>query len=707
MSFTADFESWKVQHEHETNTCFVKTSGEKGLCDKNRIYYYCNRSGYFNSKGLQHRSIKCQGTSKIDTYCTAGIVLVLNGQNFHVRAHICTTHYGHEISLGHIRLSKEHRYSIAAKISQGVTFQRVLDDIREVAAEDVNRSHLTTRQDIRNIERSFGLRTAQKHENDAMSVDIWVHDMFKHSEKNPVLVYKPQGCAAVSNCPSLKKDDFMLALQTPLQRELLSKFGNNIVCMDDTHGTNSYDFYLISLLVIDEFGEGCPVGWCVCNRADMYILIDFLMAIKENVGSLKPCWLMTDDAEQFYNAWVAVFGLGPKKLLCIWHVDRAWRKALNSLKDKETAALVYHNLRLLLEESDPKSFHAMQKNTITQLGDSPATCKFAEYFKAEYVKRPDQWAACYRKGSNINTNMYVESFHRLLKHVYMKGKVNKRVDNLLHILIKISRDKAFERLCKLEKGKVSGRLTTIRKRHWASTTLSFHSLVKKSSYREWNVYSSDKNDEYIVSKECISNCPYKCQLVCNLCRVCIHMYTCTCMDFIINHTICKHIHLIAFHQIGTSTEILVTNPTPQICTSEPKVPSSHVSLVIEEDIKLKKIKERLHQTLSKIHVYVETCTSVHDLLMAENHTKSAAHILELANSNQSALQFPTKPTQPGNTKIITQRFHSTRKRRRIKTQLTKPTRQEKMCILEHLKANEPLYTKVHEGEYNYNTCSRY
>ena len=41
----------------------------------------------------------------------------------------------------------------------------------------------------------------------------------------------------------------------------------------------------------------------------MYI---FLMAIKENVGSLKPCLLMTDDAEQFYNALVAVFGLGPK-----------------------------------------------------------------------------------------------------------------------------------------------------------------------------------------------------------------------------------------------------------------------------------------------------------------------------------------------------------------------------------------------------------
>jgi hypothetical protein len=47
----------------------------------------------------------------------------------------------------------------------------------------------------------------------------------------------------------------------------------------------------------------------------------------------------------------------------------------------------------------------------------------------------------------------------LWKHIYMKG-INKRVDNLLHILTEISRDKAFEQLCKLEKEKVSGRLTS-------------------------------------------------------------------------------------------------------------------------------------------------------------------------------------------------------------------------------------------------------
>ena len=63
----------------------------------------------------------------------------------------------------------------------------------------------------------------------------------------------------VRSSPRLKREDFLLALQTPMQKELLITFGKNIICMDDTHGTNSYDFSLITVLIVDEFGEGCPV----------------------------------------------------------------------------------------------------------------------------------------------------------------------------------------------------------------------------------------------------------------------------------------------------------------------------------------------------------------------------------------------------------------------------------------------------------------
>ena len=51
-----------------------------------------------------------------------------------------------------------------------------------------------------------------------------------------------------------------------------------------------------------------------------------------------------------------------------------------------------------------------------------------------------------------------EAFHRVLKHVYLKGKVNKRLDKCIGILMKLARDKGFERLVKLEKGKICERI---------------------------------------------------------------------------------------------------------------------------------------------------------------------------------------------------------------------------------------------------------
>ena len=40
----------------------------------------------------------------------------------------------------------------------------------------------------------------------------------------------------------------------------------------------------------------------------------------------------------------------------------------------------------------------------------------------------------------MNTNMFVEAFHRKLKTVYFQKKQNRRVDRLVFTLLKIARD---------------------------------------------------------------------------------------------------------------------------------------------------------------------------------------------------------------------------------------------------------------------------
>lgn len=72
---------------------------------------------------------------------------------------------------------------------------------------------------------------------------------------NSILMYKAQGELDPS-FPSLSSDSFVLALQTEFQLDLYKKYASSVLCIDSTHGTNAYNFKLITCIVADEFGQG-------------------------------------------------------------------------------------------------------------------------------------------------------------------------------------------------------------------------------------------------------------------------------------------------------------------------------------------------------------------------------------------------------------------------------------------------------------------
>ena len=45
--------------------------------------------------------------------------------------------------------------------------------------------------------------------------------------------------------------------------------------IDSTHRTNVYDFFLVTILVLDDFGEGVPVGWTISNHKDTAVIWEF------------------------------------------------------------------------------------------------------------------------------------------------------------------------------------------------------------------------------------------------------------------------------------------------------------------------------------------------------------------------------------------------------------------------------------------------
>jgi len=113
---------------------------------------------------------------------------------------------------------------------------------------------MASKRDILNIKRNILDQSVIRHSDDATSVQLAVNAL-QLEDYNPILYFKPQHIDDM-DYPQLSQDTFVLILQTEFQKQMYSQFCSKIVCIDSTHGTNSYKFKLITLLVSDDFGAG-------------------------------------------------------------------------------------------------------------------------------------------------------------------------------------------------------------------------------------------------------------------------------------------------------------------------------------------------------------------------------------------------------------------------------------------------------------------
>uniref|UniRef100_A0A6P7FWK9 Uncharacterized protein LOC114334883 n=1 Tax=Diabrotica virgifera virgifera TaxID=50390 RepID=A0A6P7FWK9_DIAVI len=282
------------------------------------IFYNCHRSYSYVPRGKHIRALKSRGSCKINKACPSRMKVTMTGSLTKpslVKVEYWKTHFGHELQLGHISLSSNTRAEIAGKLKEGVSFNHILDTIRDnVYKESNERLLILERKDLHNITRDFNIDySTKRHQDDAISVKMWVSEM-QANEDNPVVYYKGQNEEDTSTL--LKQSDFVLIIMTSFQAEQFSKFGENKICIDGTHGTNAYDIQLYTIMCVDEFGTGCPVAYCFSNRSDEYIFTLFFDKLKEKIGIIKSSIFMSDDAPAFYNAWVSVMGKVDHRLLC-------------------------------------------------------------------------------------------------------------------------------------------------------------------------------------------------------------------------------------------------------------------------------------------------------------------------------------------------------------------------------------------------------
>ncbi|XP_040074593.2 uncharacterized protein LOC115323234 [Ixodes scapularis] len=342
-----EFSDWREAEEGREHAHFVLRNGpKKRPGNVLKRYYYCHRSGSFQSTSRGKRQLKTQGSCKTNVECLATIRVT--GKDGKVTVEYQAEHYGHPKELKHQRLSMTEKEALADKLKQGIPARKVLVDARSFAGSEMGMLHLLSMKDIGNISVKHEILTKERrHKNQFKSVSMWVEEPNKQSYSLVLYFDMEEGN---------EKETFELALMTVPQKELLTKLGPKFLCIDSTHNTNGHNLQLTTLMTVAEDQSGMPCAYLISKKLDTETMKRFFKAIKEKIGNLECEAFMSDDAAAYGNAWEEVMGPAQHRMLCSWHVNRNWTQKLQLVQDKQTRDRLRDELWALRNCKDEAKF---------------------------------------------------------------------------------------------------------------------------------------------------------------------------------------------------------------------------------------------------------------------------------------------------------------------------------------------------------------
>ena len=203
--------------------------------------------------------------------------------------------------------------------------------------------------------------------------------------------------------------------------------------------------------------------------------------------------------------------------------------------------------------------------------------------------------------------MYVESFHNRLKTRYMQRRPNRRLDDLVNLLLEIEQDD-FNRWCRsvaLNEVYTSNSYNT-ENRHERGLKISDEQVFCIQEDTMWHIQSqSIKEKLYVVRRltdicmddHCMDGCH---NLSC--CGLCMHLFHCSCLD---RSRLCKHIHKVQsihmrFKRQDTSDEPITSSQPFKLHTASES--NDIQTLDINTDVLL----ERVQSKCSQLHTLLES-----------------------------------------------------------------------------------------------------
>lgn len=663
----SDFEEWlnKIQKDKKCTYMRrrgwqVNKNGSKTAC------FYCHRGGSYTSKAKLKKTKK-QGSCKTGIECTSSMKVVFwyfnkppQTANVDDEDHLISNvtveaflqHYGHNIDLEHVRISKTEKEIIVNRLNSGLSRNKVLDEIRETLdnSDEPSRLHLISMQDIYNIQKNCCLTAFQNTipddvSDDNTTVQAWVQSL-QFKEDYPVLLIKYQQEESTTECSCLKDEDFMLILQTPLQSKLLFKHGqNSVVCIDVTQGTidatvPNEGFFLATIAVvvsspIDLTQRVHPVAWFVCNRIDKDVITVFLTQVRERLFRtmnelnetcvFKPQQLvvpspgLTEDVDWYSEIWNEVFEKCNSKILAPWHLLNDWKLQIEKIPKIQSnlaeCTRLVNNFQTVINEQNEEQFKNFQEQFHKDLNADSSTQPLADYYNKSFAGDPFIWAKCYRTARVEQVMQLLDEYHtKLIRVYYNEGFKRKQLDILIKTLLKYSRDKTLRRLKKTYRA--NNEIIKVQTEQKHSNYFQDKSNYKVSCLelgKKWAVDSvvdcvSEKDStvkrlkltnivEFVSQKnhDCLAR--INCLHTCTKCGVCVHQLKCDCEFYQKYKILCEHCHSVPYFEWENNRDF---PPSEELTEHEPPVAKGLAQIFLKRNVVVQDLN-RSRNMFSVIH----------------------------------------------------------------------------------------------------------
>lgn len=408
--------------------------------------------------------------------------------------------------------------------------------------QPTSRLHLATTKDIHNIINSKHLDSKLiRHNYDLNNIEAWISEMKEFNEASSVLFYKSQS-ELIDRFPKLREDDFMLIIMKDGQSEVLKNFGDRCIIIDSTYNVHCEYLHVTSISVIDEDGKGFPVTFLFSTRTDEEVLEVAFTIMRDKVGTIYSRMVIADELNDFYQAWTKVMCRPTHNLLTPWSVFDEWSKKFDLIQNREKLRKLKKSLRALLTEVENDKFTRSLNQIVEDYKQDVEMSEFLKFFNDRYAKNPDLWSSCLRKTHGAS-NFNLWKLHERFKLVYKEGKNSKKLCKYVASLMSLFDDSQMDRLSKMEdRNQAKEKALFDRHKKSVETSSLVYEVAVEPVY--WLCPSESSNEVYYEVKPDLNSESNCCDLKCPSCDACRHAYKCTCLDYVVNLNMCKHIHRI-------------------------------------------------------------------------------------------------------------------------------------------------------------------